>query len=63
VVKVIVELEIEGDEDHAFGVVDSVLETGVFQRAVETFEEDVPNVRVVRASVRRITPTSTRALR
>lgn len=47
--KIIIELEIEGDVDDAFHVVDKVLDAGVFQDAINEYEHGGDSVVVTSA--------------
>lgn len=50
--KIIVELEIDGDPADAYHVVDSLLDGGVFQDAINEHDFDAGELRVTRATVK-----------
>lgn len=51
-IRLIVELEIEGDEKNAYAVVDDILDGGVFQDAINDHDGDAGPLRVKSAVVR-----------
>lgn len=50
--KIIVEIEVDGNEEAALEVVDGVLDAGVFQDAINGWERDEGSVRVTSAVCR-----------